>query len=156
MARDIDIKTLFGSRVICWNVTRSNWALRLNKSWDAGPYMCQLNTDPMKSRMGTLQVIPHQTLDDRALCNSTSQIEIMMHPAGDNSARYRGNHWAKGRHWGGTCQVRIWMRTRLSIQILNSRFKMSVRFCTWPLSQVELWGPRGASPERILDEGGSR
>lgn len=24
---------------------------------DAGPYMCQLNTDPMKSRMGVLNVI---------------------------------------------------------------------------------------------------
>ena len=24
---------------------------------DSGPYMCQLNTDPMKSRMGILEVI---------------------------------------------------------------------------------------------------
>ena len=26
-----------------------------------GPYMCQLNTDPMKSRMGILQVILYRT-----------------------------------------------------------------------------------------------
>ena len=26
---------------------------------NTGPYMCQLNTDPMKSRMGILQVILH-------------------------------------------------------------------------------------------------
>ena len=37
----------------------------LYKTWHnisssiTGPYMCQLNTDPMKSRMGILQVILH-------------------------------------------------------------------------------------------------
>ena len=37
----------------------------LYKTWhnisssNTGPYMCQLNTDPMKSRMGILQVILH-------------------------------------------------------------------------------------------------
>ena len=33
----------------------------------------------------------------------------MMHPAGDNSARYRGNYWAKSCYGGGTCQVRVWI-----------------------------------------------
>ena len=35
------------------------WMLHIAKAQleDSGPYMCQLNTDPMKSRMGVLNVI---------------------------------------------------------------------------------------------------
>ena len=38
---------------------RRKWMLHIAKAQleDSGPYMCQLNTDPMKSRMGVLNVI---------------------------------------------------------------------------------------------------
>merc|ERR1719209_1280811 len=39
--------------------SRGRWMLTIAEAQleDSGPYMCQLNTDPMKSRMGILQVI---------------------------------------------------------------------------------------------------
>ena len=39
--------------------SRRRWMLHIAQAQleDAGPYMCQLNTDPMKSRMGILNVI---------------------------------------------------------------------------------------------------
>ena len=38
---------------------RRKWKLHIAAAQleDAGPYMCQLNTDPMRSRMGVLNVI---------------------------------------------------------------------------------------------------
>ena len=38
---------------------RRKWMLHIAKAQleDSGPYLCQLNTDPMKSRMGVLNVI---------------------------------------------------------------------------------------------------
>ena len=38
---------------------RRRWRLHIAAAQleDAGPYMCQLNTDPMRSRMGVLNVI---------------------------------------------------------------------------------------------------
>ena len=38
---------------------RRKWRLHIAAAQleDAGPYMCQLNTDPMRSRMGVLDVI---------------------------------------------------------------------------------------------------
>ena len=38
---------------------RRKWRLHIAAAQleDAGPYMCQLNTDPMRSRMGVLNVI---------------------------------------------------------------------------------------------------
>ena len=39
--------------------SRRKWSLHIAEAQleDTGPYMCQLNTDPMKSRMGYLDVI---------------------------------------------------------------------------------------------------
>lgn len=46
--------------------SRRRWMLHITRAEleDTGPYMCQLNTDPMKSQMGFLEVVIPPDIDD--------------------------------------------------------------------------------------------